>query len=75
MGQEDLLKMQPVLYRLQAHPSEDDLEMYSLGRFGLADEERIETHLLTCHACCDKLNFLDDFRASLKAVVQRSGTL
>ena len=54
------------------HPSEDEIELYSLGKLGPLDQERIETHLLNCNACCDVLSFLDDFRANLRIAAQRS---
>ena len=67
--------MRPVSYQFQQHPAEDEIEMYSLGRLGLADEERIEIHLLTCTSCGDKLKFLDDFRATLRVAAQRLNPL
>ena len=67
--------MRPVLYPFQQHPAEDEIELYSLGRLGLADEERIEIHLLTCNICGDKLKFLDDFKAILRVAAERSNQL
>ena len=60
---------------MNPHPSEDEIELYSLGKLGLVDLERIETHLLICNSCCDVLSFLDDFRANLRIAAQRSDQL
>lgn len=62
---------------LQTHPDQDQLENYALGRLSGEEEiERIETHLLICHACQDELAATDDYVAAMKgALAEREAIL
>ena len=57
---------------ISLHPSEEEIELYSLGRVDPEVQERIETHLLLCDKCCNLLTSLDDFHAVMKTALQRS---
>jgi hypothetical protein len=40
---------------VSAHPYPDDLEEYVFGRMSIADQARIEQHVLVCASCCERL--------------------
>jgi len=48
------------------HITEDDLEVYALGRLPEGElQARIEEHVLVCKACQDRLIMLDEFITKL----------
>jgi hypothetical protein len=55
---------------LEEHPDENNLEKYLLGALGQTEADRIEEHLLVCHACVDKANELRDYIRSLRKTLQ-----
>jgi len=50
----------------EEHPDENYLEKYLLDALGQAEADRIEEHLLVCHACVDKANELRDYIRALR---------
>lgn len=50
------------------HPSEDELEAYALRHLTEEQVAAVETHLLVCEDCQQRLAELDSFIASMKAV-------
>jgi len=50
----------------QAHPSEEVLEEYALGRLRGPELEQFEEHLLVCAQCQDGLAETDEFIADMK---------
>ena len=55
----------------QAHPSEEVLEEYALGRLGGPELEQIEEHLLVCAQCQDGLAETDEFIVIMKQAAGR----
>lgn len=55
---------------LMDHISEDDLELYSMGRLAEPELERVEQHLLLCEGCQERLLQIDEFIATLRAAVK-----
>jgi len=60
------------------HGTEDQLELYALGRLPDSDLPRLEEHLLVCTTCREKLNGIEDFalamrEASGKVIVPKAG--
>ncbi len=47
------------------HPSDDALELYSLGRMSETELAPLEQHLLTCGACRRRLEESDEYVASM----------
>ena len=55
------------MYKLaQAHPSEEVLEEYALGRLTGPELEQFEEHLLVCAQCQDGLAETDEFIVTMK---------
>lgn len=52
----------------QAHPSDDQLELYALGRLSASANDHIEEHLLICYGCQDRLIDLDSYLHLMKQV-------
>lgn len=52
-----------------AHPSEDVLENYALGRLVEPELGRVETHLFVCHSCQDALIETDQYVAAMKSAL------
>jgi hypothetical protein len=60
------------MYKLaQAHPSEEVLEEYALGRLGGPKLEQFEEHLLVCAQCQDGLAETDEFIVDMKQAAGR----
>jgi hypothetical protein len=53
-----------------AHPSDDQLDLYLVGHLSLENERLIEEHYLCCAICLDKLSGIADFIAVLKTAAQ-----
>jgi hypothetical protein len=51
------------------HPSEDALEEYVLRRMTVTDQACLESHLLCCTMCCERLEessgYIEAFRCAL----------
>ena len=54
------------------HPAEDALETCILQRMPEHDVERIETHVLSCDSCIDKLEALDVYVKAVKLALRAS---
>ena len=54
------------------HPTEDALERYLLQRVPEHDLEGIETHVLSCDSCLDKLEALDIYVNAVKLALRAS---
>lgn len=52
-----------------AHPSEDILENYALGRLTEPELGRVEAHLFVCHHCQDALIETDEYVAAMKSAL------
>jgi hypothetical protein len=52
------------------HPSDDDLEQYSLGRLGDEQATPLEEHLLVCEACRRRVEEFDEFVAVMRAALR-----
>ena len=60
------------MYKLaQAHPSEEVLEEYALGRLTGPELEQLEEHLLVCAQCQDGLAEIDEFIVIMKQAAGR----
>ena len=60
------------MYKLaQAHPSEEVLEEYALGRLTGPELEQLEEHLLVCAQCQDGLAETDEFIVIMKRAAGR----
>lgn len=55
---------------LMEHITEDDLELYSMGRLVGAQLEQVEEHLLVCEHCQNRLLEADEFIAAFRAAVK-----
>ena len=53
-----------------AHPSDDQLDRYLVGHLLPKHERLIEEHYLKCAICLDRLAFIADFIAVLKAAAK-----
>jgi hypothetical protein len=53
------------------HPTEDTLELYSLGMLGEAETETLEEHLLICAECQDRLAETDDYVRHMRAAAAK----
>jgi anti-sigma factor RsiW len=51
------------------HFSEEDLELYALGRASEELQEQVEEHLLICTACQEKVTTIDQFVAALRTAI------
>jgi hypothetical protein len=52
------------------HPSDDALELYSMGRMSETESAPLEQHLLTCGDCRDRLEDSDEYVASMHQALQ-----
>ncbi len=52
------------------HISEDDLEMYAMGRIGDLETGPIEEHLLVCEECQDSLAATDELIRALRGALK-----
>ena len=58
--------------KLGTHPSDDDLELYSLGQL---DEQRtapLEEHLLVCEACQARVGEFDEYVHAMRAALREA---
>jgi len=51
------------------HPSEEELELYSLGRLEEGQSTPIEEHLLVCESCRRQVEEFDEFAAAMRAAL------
>jgi anti-sigma factor RsiW len=58
----------------EEHPDERNLEKYLLGALRQAEADRIEEHLLVCHACVDKASELGDYIRALRKTLDAKET-
>jgi hypothetical protein len=54
------------------HPSDDQLDLYCLGRLSLEAERLIEDHYLICAKCQERVGDVDEFIAVLRTVRDES---
>jgi hypothetical protein len=54
---------------ISAHPVEDCLEAYVMGRLPVTDEARLEEHILICSRCCETLDEAIGYIDALKRVL------
>jgi anti-sigma factor RsiW len=59
---------------LEEHPEENNLEKYLLGVLGQPEADRIEEHLLVCHACVRKATELGDYIRAVRKTLDDKGT-
>jgi len=52
-----------------AHPSDDELELYSLGRLEEEQRNTIEEHLLVCESCRKQVEEFDEFAAAMRVAL------
>lgn len=57
---------------LEGHPSDDELEQYSLGRLGDDRVAPLEEHLLVCEACRRRVEEFDEFVAVMRAALRET---
>lgn len=63
----------PILNRpISRHPSEDQLELYALGRLAEPEIEEIEIHLLICETCQDALTGTDHYVAAMRGALSEN---
>jgi hypothetical protein len=53
----------------ETHPSDDVLELYSLGRMDEGQSAPVEEHLLVCEACRRRVEEFDEFTAAMRAAL------
>jgi hypothetical protein len=51
---------------LAAHKTDEQLELYALGRLPGAEHARLEEHLIVCAACREKLEGIGDFALAMR---------
>jgi hypothetical protein len=51
---------------LSEHGTDDQLELYALGKLPEAELPVLEEHLLACPACCEKLNGFEQFSLGIR---------
>ncbi len=52
---------------LNAHRTDEQLELYAMGRLSESEHARIEEHLIVCAACREKLEGIGDFALGMRA--------
>jgi anti-sigma factor RsiW len=52
------------------HISDDDLELYALGRLDESDAAPVEEHLLTCAECRERLAQWDEYARAMRAATR-----
>ncbi len=57
---------------LGSHPSDDELEQYSLGRLGDEQATPLEQHLLLCENCRRRVEEFDEFVAAMRTALQET---
>lgn len=57
---------------LRGHPSDDELEQYSLGRLGDDQAAPLEEHLLLCEACRRRVEEFDEFVAVMRTALRET---
>jgi hypothetical protein len=53
------------------HPTEDDLELFSMGRLARHKQEPIEEHLLVCESCRKCVEELDQYTCALRTALRQ----
>ena len=56
---------------LWEHPDDDSLERYLGGSLGEEEAQRIEEHLLICHACVEKAEKLQKYLETMRQATAR----
>lgn len=54
----------------EMHPTDDELELYALGRMSETQTTPLEEHLLECSACQERLRDLDEYVAAMRQALQ-----
>jgi len=54
----------------ETHPSDDELELYSLGRMEEGQSRPVEEHLLVCEDCRRRVEEFDEFAAAMRAALR-----
>jgi hypothetical protein len=57
-----------------AHPTEQDIELYSMGRLPEHAAAHMEEHLLLCGACRERLDEADEFVAAMQGALRELNT-
>ncbi len=60
------INVPPARAVLERHPSEDELELYSMGHLAEPESISLEEHLLVCATCQNRLGESDEFVALMK---------
>jgi anti-sigma factor RsiW len=55
---------------LDAHPDDDGMEAFAMGRAELALRNRIELHLLSCSACRDRYIEIEEFVRAIRSTLE-----
>jgi len=53
-----------------SHPTDEELELYSLNRLEEPDLARLEEHLLVCEACQKRLEDIDEFVGAMRVALK-----
>ena len=53
-----------------AHQTEEDLELYALGRLSEARLESVEEHLLVCEVCRNMLDEVESFAIAMRTAIE-----
>lgn len=56
---------------LCGHPTEEALELYSLGRLPETDLPEVEEHLLVCAPCQDRLKAMDEYVSTMRRALDQ----
>jgi Putative zinc-finger len=52
------------------HPDDDAIERYAMNQASEEEDEQVETHILGCRACQDRLQLTDEFLAALRIALK-----
>jgi hypothetical protein len=52
------------------HPDDDAIERYAMNQASEIEDEEIETHILACRICQDRLQLTDEFLTALRAALK-----
>jgi len=55
------------------HISEDELELYAVGRISVQAAEHLEAHLLGCSKCREQLESMDEYVRAMRMASVRIG--
>ncbi len=55
---------------LNVHSSDEQLELYTLGRLSASEVTPLEEHLIVCGACREKLEMIGDFALGMRSAGQ-----